>query len=78
MEYMVLGTSKSFCIFDSRGLLENVVKDFPILKKWMFNGIQHGERVLRLDLLFTKYLYSIFFCTLTFTLMHISSKFSHD
>lgn len=46
-EYMVPGTSKSFCIFDSRGLLENVAEDFPILKKWMFNGIQHGEMVLR-------------------------------
>ena len=75
---MVPGTSKSSCIFDSRGLLENVVKDFPILKKWMFNGIQHGEMVLRLDLLFTKYLYSVCFCTLIFSLMHISSKLSYD
>jgi energy-coupling factor transporter ATP-binding protein EcfA2 len=46
-EYMVPGTSKGFCIFDSRGLLENVAEDFPILENWMFNGIQHGEMVLR-------------------------------
>lgn len=46
-EYMVPGASKAFCIFDSRGLLENVAEDFPILKNWMFNGIQHGEMVLR-------------------------------
>lgn len=46
-EYMVPGTSKAFCIFDSRGLLENVAEDFPILENWMSNGIQHGEMVLR-------------------------------
>ena len=78
MEYMVLGTSKSFFIFDSRVLLENVAKDFPILKKWMFNGIQHGEMVLRLDLLFTKYLYYVCFCSIIFSLMHISSKLPYD
>lgn len=46
-EYMVPGTSKAFCMFDSRGLLENVAEDFPILENWMSNGIQHGEMVLR-------------------------------
>ena len=77
-EYMVPRTSKSFFIFYSRGLLENVAEDFSILKNWIFNGIQHGEMGLRLDLLFTKYLYSVCFCTLIFSLMHISSKLSYD
>jgi len=75
---MVPGTSKGFCIFDSRGLLENVAEDFPILENWMFNGIQHGEMVLRSDLLFTKYLYSVCFYTTIFSLMHISSKLFYD
>lgn len=46
-EYMVPGTSKAFCIFDSRGLLENVPEDLTVLKNWMLNGVQHGKMVLR-------------------------------
>ncbi|XP_057839441.2 uncharacterized protein LOC131049408 isoform X1 [Cryptomeria japonica] len=46
-EYTVPQASKSFCVFDSRGLSQSVAKDFPVLKKWMVNGIRHGEMVVR-------------------------------
>ncbi|KAI5077275.1 hypothetical protein GOP47_0007099 [Adiantum capillus-veneris] len=47
-EYFLSGSAQNFCVFDSRGFsTTNAFEDLDIIKKWISNGICHGEAVCR-------------------------------
>ncbi|XP_038899527.1 uncharacterized protein LOC120086808 isoform X2 [Benincasa hispida] len=46
-EYMILRKSKSFCLYDTRGLSDDPSDNIEILKQWMTKGVRHGELVTR-------------------------------
>ncbi|XP_068638247.1 uncharacterized protein [Aristolochia californica] len=46
-EYMIPRDSNSFCIYDTRGLSTSSIENFKVLKDWMINGIQHGQKIVR-------------------------------
>lgn len=47
-EYFLYKDAKHFCVFDSRGFSDNNVgEDLDVIKKWMTEGICHGEAVCR-------------------------------
>ncbi|XXG83112.1 hypothetical protein AAC387_Pa10g0946 [Persea americana] len=46
-EYMIPRGSSSFCLYDTRSLSENPSENFKLIKKWMTEGVQHGQMVIR-------------------------------
>ncbi|KAK1356019.1 Phosphate import ATP-binding protein like [Heracleum sosnowskyi] len=46
-ENMVLKGSSSFCLYDTRSLSDNESENTEMLKRWMTEGVRHGELVLR-------------------------------
>ncbi|KAL0561696.1 hypothetical protein IC582_002136 [Cucumis melo] len=46
-EYMILRKSKSFCLYDTRGLSDDPSDNIETLKQWMSKGVRHGELVTR-------------------------------
>ncbi|XP_022991684.1 uncharacterized protein LOC111488225 [Cucurbita maxima] len=46
-EYMILRKSKSFCLYDTRGLSDDSFENIEVLKQWMTKGVHHGELVAR-------------------------------
>lgn len=47
-EYFLYKDAKHFCVFDSRGFSDNNIgEDLDVIKKWMTDGICHGEAVCR-------------------------------
>lgn len=47
-EYMILRKSKSFCLYDTRGLSNDPSDNIEMLKQWMSKGVHHGKLVTRL------------------------------
>ncbi|ONK61784.1 uncharacterized protein A4U43_C08F33550 [Asparagus officinalis] len=45
--YMIPRSSKSLCLYDSRGLSISKSDNLAILKHWMTEGVSHGEMVIR-------------------------------
>ncbi|KAF5199772.1 P-loop containing nucleoside triphosphate hydrolases superfamily protein, partial [Thalictrum thalictroides] len=46
-EYMIPKDSTSFCLYDTRGLFEDSYDNNEMIKRWMTEGVRHGELVLR-------------------------------
>ncbi|XP_004149770.1 uncharacterized protein LOC101208586 [Cucumis sativus] len=46
-EYMILRKSKSFCLYDTRGLSNDPSDNIEMLKQWMSKGVHHGKLVTR-------------------------------
>ncbi|KAJ8749332.1 hypothetical protein K2173_018816 [Erythroxylum novogranatense] len=46
-EYMIPRNSSSFCLYDTRSLLDNSSDNYEMLKNWITNGVRHGELILR-------------------------------
>ncbi|KAK2995155.1 hypothetical protein RJ640_025385, partial [Escallonia rubra] len=42
-EYMIPRGSKSFCLYDTRSLSDDVPENVEMLKRWMTKGVRHGE-----------------------------------
>ncbi|KAK3029407.1 hypothetical protein RJ639_039751 [Escallonia herrerae] len=42
-EYMIPRGSKSFCLYDTRSLSDDVPENVQLLKRWMTKGVRHGE-----------------------------------
>lgn len=47
--YMIPRSSKSLCLYDSRGLSISKSDNLSMLKRWMTEGVSHGEMVIRRD-----------------------------
>lgn len=45
--YMIPRSSKSLCLYDSRGLSISKSDNLSMLKHWMTEGVSHGEMVIR-------------------------------
>ncbi|KAG9449545.1 hypothetical protein H6P81_009510 [Aristolochia fimbriata] len=46
-EYTIPKESTSFCIYDTRSLSTSSEENFKVLKDWMINGVQHGQKITR-------------------------------
>lgn len=46
-EYMIPRGSTSFCVYDTRGLYENLYDNVEMIKTWMTKGVRHGELIFR-------------------------------
>ncbi|XP_031099901.1 uncharacterized protein LOC116004107 [Ipomoea triloba] len=46
-EYKIPKCAKSFCLYDTRSLSDNHSENECLLKRWMTNGVCHGELVMR-------------------------------
>ncbi|KAL3517841.1 hypothetical protein ACH5RR_020430 [Cinchona calisaya] len=46
-EYVVPRGSKSFCLYDTRGLSDDSSENMKMLKQWMTKGVRNGELVKR-------------------------------
>ncbi|XP_019178483.1 PREDICTED: uncharacterized protein LOC109173662 isoform X14 [Ipomoea nil] len=46
-EYKIPRYAKSFCVYDTRSLSYKEFENEKMLKRWMTNGVRHGEPVIR-------------------------------
>lgn len=79
---MIPRGSTSFCVYDTRGLYENLYDNFEMIKSWMTKGVRHGELVFRLSWLhnnsFWVYLCVSFIYVLFYYLNRDTDSLSED
>lgn len=46
-EHTIPRGSASFCLYDTRGLSNNLPENIRMIKRWMRKGVRHGELVIR-------------------------------
>lgn len=50
-EHTIPRGSASFCLYDTRGLSNNLPENIRMIKRWMRKGVRHGELVIRYELI---------------------------
>ncbi|KAK3017466.1 hypothetical protein RJ639_006416 [Escallonia herrerae] len=54
-EYMIPRGSKSFCLYDTRSLSDDVPENVEMLKRWLTKGVRHGDlAIMKSDSAFLK------------------------
>lgn len=48
-EYMIPRGSNSFCLYDTRSLVDNASDNVKMIRQWITYGVRHGELVIRSD-----------------------------
>ncbi|KAJ4728439.1 putative p-loop containing nucleoside triphosphate hydrolases superfamily protein [Melia azedarach] len=46
-EYMIPRGSNSFCLYDTRSLVDNASDNVKMIRQWITYGVRHGELVIR-------------------------------